>query len=335
MSRSCIDILRTKVTCINANNGMYSGTYQQKDVTVLDCLTKLPEQFRENIDKVRSYEYHSPEQKEAKVKLIPTFILSGTYPYKKLCDKDIITKANLLAIDIDYCDNEGMDVVEMRDKLFSSPYVFGIYKSVSDRGLYAILPVEDIDKIKLYVPEIARVFKKLYNVNIDKQCSNIARKRFVSYDPDWKKYTKLEGEVEVWDREIEKEEWKIASVTPTTRVYLKKYNDDDEKLTSKKIASYIINKGFNVEGMNEWFAAACNLYNVEDGEKLFLQLSRQSKGYVSDEDCMKTFKSCKKYADEEDVTLMYWIGKARKYLGGSWFKDIMEHPLMESDSQQK
>ena len=70
-------------------------------------------------------------------------------------------------------------------------------------------------------------------------------------------------------------------------------------------------------------------------EKLFLQLSRQSKGYVSDEDCMKTFKSCKKYADEEDVTLMYWIGKARKYLGGSWFKDIMEHPLMESDSQQK
>ena len=42
MERSCIDILRTKVTCINANNGMYSGTYQQKDVTVLDCLTKLP-----------------------------------------------------------------------------------------------------------------------------------------------------------------------------------------------------------------------------------------------------------------------------------------------------
>ena len=40
MERSCIDILRTKVTCINANNGMYSDTYQQKDITVLDCLTK-------------------------------------------------------------------------------------------------------------------------------------------------------------------------------------------------------------------------------------------------------------------------------------------------------
>ena len=87
--------------------------------------------------------------------------------------------------------------------------------------------------------------------------------------------------------------------------------------------------------MNEWFAAACNLYNVEDGNQLFLQLSRQSKGYVSDEDCMKTFKSCKKYADEEDVTLMYWIGKARKYLGADWFKDIMEHPLMESNSDEE
>ena len=141
MSRDCKDILQTKVTCINANNGMFGGVYQQTDISVLDCISRLPEQFKHNIDIVRSYEYHSQEQKEAKVKLIPTFILSGTYPYRKICDKDIITKANLLAVDIDYCDNEGMDVVEMRNKIFELPYVFGVYKSVSDKGLFAIIAI--------------------------------------------------------------------------------------------------------------------------------------------------------------------------------------------------
>ena len=92
MSRDCKDILQTKVTCINANNGMFGGVYQQTDISVLDCISRLPEQFKHNIDIVRSYEYHSQEQKEAKVRLIPTFILSGTYPYKKICDKDIQTK---------------------------------------------------------------------------------------------------------------------------------------------------------------------------------------------------------------------------------------------------
>ena len=42
MSRDCKDILQTKVTCINANNGMYGGVYQQVDISVLDCISRLP-----------------------------------------------------------------------------------------------------------------------------------------------------------------------------------------------------------------------------------------------------------------------------------------------------
>ncbi len=324
MSRDCKDILQTKVTCINANNGMFGGVYQQTDISVLDCISRLPKQFKHNIDIVRSYEYHSQEQKEAKVRLIPTFILSGTYPYKKICDKDIITKANLLAVDIDYCDNEGMNVVEMRNKIFGLPYVFGVYKSVSDKGLFAIIAIEDTAKTKLYVPEIARVWSKLYGIKIDQKCSNIARKRFASYDPDWKQYTKFEGELDEWDREWEDRD-KIDSSLIPMKVYRVGYNRFDEnKIQSKDIAKYLINKGFSIEGVNEWFAAACNLYNIDEGDELFLQLSRQSKSYVSDEDCMRTFRSAKNYADEEENTIKYWIGKAKKYLGQGWYKEIVE-----------
>ena len=48
---------------------------------------------------------------------------------------------------------------------------------------------------------------------------------------------------------------------------------------------------------------------------------------------MKTFRSAKNYADEEENTIKYWIGKAKKYLGQGWYKEIMEY--VESKSKDE
>lgn len=125
-------------------------------------------------------------------------------------------------IDIDekenpYLANESM-LLNTGYRLFNLPYVYLVSRSCRGKGLFVIIPVENIDNIRGYFNKIKEDFKKM-NIIIDQQCCNINRLRFISYDEltingDWRK--KGDDKIEVFDEVIEEQSFVMPNQNVAT-----------------------------------------------------------------------------------------------------------------------
>ena len=100
---------------------------------------------------------------------------------------------NLIAIDLDAKDNEGVTLEEMRTKINSLPYVMYSSISVGGKGMYALLPIAEENKndFKAVFNALNEDFKAL-GLTLDGSCVNVNRERYMSYDDDEYWNTKCE-----------------------------------------------------------------------------------------------------------------------------------------------
>ena len=317
------DILLRKCTLLCSINGIDpNGNYVQTIQTVRDLIVTIPEMLKEKIMQLRSLGYGSDRYKDRK-KLFPNWVVSGTYPIKQINDNSTVEWSNIIAIDIDKSDNKDNDLNEIRKKIFGLPYVFAVLKSISGEGLYALILVEEGQYTKEYYKYLSRLWNKQYNLNIDTQCNNISRKRFIGYDEEALKWIKSdETEITAWKLKYVE---KAPVIKKQEFVYAPKY-DDNTSLVRKAIWK-LLNNGYSIENMNvqysygAWYHIACEFHHFEDGLDMFIRFSQNSNKYKDKiADITKKYNNGKIEAPFDDVGKK-WCGICKHIYGSQWWKD--------------
>lgn len=96
--------------------------------------------------------------------------------------KDIKTYNNIICIDIDGKDNKDLTLDQIKEKVNTSPYVFYSAKSVSGKGLLALIYLDgNITDFEGHFNSLEKYFKKR-GIIIDTQCKNPNRLRYITID---------------------------------------------------------------------------------------------------------------------------------------------------------
>lgn len=112
------------------------------------------------------------------------------------------TKANLrslsgyASVDIDYCQRS---VRELKEILKQQPWVYAAWVSVSGEGIKVVVPVmaESMEEYELWAyPSVAARVSQLLDTPVDKQCKDITRMCYASWDPET--YVNEHAEVFPW-----------------------------------------------------------------------------------------------------------------------------------------
>lgn len=131
-------------------------------------------------------------------KSLPAGIISGV-AVDGIGEQNIVERNSVIAIDVDAKDNPALyDWQAVKAAVSKSPYVAYAGLSVSGLGIFVLIPIDDAKKHKQHFDAIVSDFANttftimqnedtepttLHGIRLDPAPSNIASKRFVSYDP--------------------------------------------------------------------------------------------------------------------------------------------------------
>ena len=326
-----IDILNKQFTALPTVSGYVKHHGELTDYTqqklTLKQIISLGIKYRKQIDCLRKMGYHTKEQTSYKEQF-PCWLVGGVFPMNKTEDKDILTYSNILAIDIDKKDNIDMDIDELKKKLFELPYVFYVSKSISGQGIYVLILLEDGRYTKEYYRYFVKLFKNKYNINIDEKCTNIARKRFISYD----------DEHMIKDDDTDIQEWKLKAMPEETKApqnkttYTTQQNTNNTKLVRQAIW-YLLNNGYSIDNIqtknayNVWYHVGCDFRHFEDGEQMFIQFSNNTSQY---RDTIKKILSKwdkTRIETSLDDVCRKWCGICKNTYGRDWYRLVNQQLL--------
>lgn len=275
--------MNIRCTLLGSGTG-WSTTYDNKSIYLQSTATvqqiiDLGIKWKGKIDILRAMEYHSKEQFDLKVKY-PCWIPQGIFEQGNVKDEGIVEYSNLLAIDIDFIDNPNADTIQkIKQEVFEMKSVIFVMTSITGKGIWALLLVEDGRCTSDYLRYIERLFKSKWNVDIDKKCYNIGRKRFISYDDDI--LIKADDiDIVPWKLKLleDKEETKQKS---TLFDYKQKYvsNIDEDNEFERKV-DLLIELGYDCgPHWSDWVTFGRIFKPFNNGKELFERISQKMSAY--------------------------------------------------------
>lgn len=327
------DIKQIKVTVIGNNQGYYYHQqlidYTQTTSTIESILYKLSNKYKDAIDILRTKCLYGTDDYKKYKGEFPSWMVGGTFPLNDLHDESIITYSNLVAIDIDKSDNKDIDIDNVVKDIYKLPYVIGYSKSISGKGYYILILVEDGKNTTGYYKYIVNLWKHKYNINIDTACTNIGRKRFISYDENMK----------IKDDDVDIIPWKLIYIEPQVeqpkQQFINKQYNSNEKLIHSTI-SYLVNNGLSIDYFKTkdtgstyrtWYHIGCDFCYFEDGYSLFEKFSNNSIKYNdSYKDILNKYNQCKCKTPIDEIGRKY-CGIAKKIYGKHWINKINKQEL--------
>ncbi|QUB66140.1 AAA family ATPase [Prevotella melaninogenica] len=164
------------------------------EISSLYNAIKTGRKHKEEIEAVRRIDRQANESEYRRAKdNILSFIPSCVCKGKTGKAENVEHVNNLIAIDLDAKDNEGVTLETMRTKINSLPYIMYSSLSVGGKGMYALLPIAEENKndFKAVFNALNEDFKAL-GLTLDGSCVNVNRERYMSYDDDEYWNTKCE-----------------------------------------------------------------------------------------------------------------------------------------------
>lgn len=252
----------------------YKDAFDQKDkdTGLDDFLNGIKSgKWQDAVLKVRTI---SDKKERAKAKqLCPLVTVSGSFKGRK--DNDIRKHSGYIAIDVDNIDNPNV----VKELIANDNYVAAAFISISGGGLCLLFKIDGSRHADSF-EGIAAYLYDTYQIIVDQSGKNVARARFVSYDP----YMVLNPSALVFKKYLPKPKQKKEN-----RVVFVK-SDFDEIITQ------MYNRNVNIcEDYAGWISCAYALISefAEAGLPYFHTLSSLSSKYNSD-DCDKQFEACLK-----------------------------------------
>jgi hypothetical protein len=231
----------------------------------------LESTFKDKVLAVRR-ETDPAKQREMK-KHLPCFTASGLFgnPVKA---ENLQEHSGFICIDIDAHDNEGVeDFALLKDNIHEIPYVQYCGLSVRGNGFFCLIPIKDPSKHRRYFKALQRDFKNC-GLTIDPACSDVCRKRFVSYDPE----PYINTASEVYDftiPEYDSIEKRVADMT-----------DVDVRRNVEALFGELDKRKTDITGTRQtWFEVLCALASQfgEEGRDYAHRVSRHYPGYTHEE----------------------------------------------------
>ena len=311
-------------TVTNTNNNIKMKVLRMSDAILLG------HNYINNIEYLRQFSDKETVEKENMYKQYKSTL--PVWTTSCLCGngvKDILTLHNVLCIDIDFQDNEGMDVEKVKEDLIKLPSVFYVSLSVGGRGVFGLMGLSGSDDFKERFNSVREYIFRSTGYVIDKSCSNPNRLRFISYDenPIFKDF---ESEIVLYPNK--KSDKPDTLYRPLIDITLpKKHNssNDLELLENDQFcidcADYCINRlGYRTEDYSNWLSHIGSLSSLGiEGEQLAIQLSRQSRGYKNDNDVMKTIKLLSSKPNNRQYLTRYFK-MCKESLGKNWINEVKE-----------
>lgn len=308
--------------------GYFSNFYDRvpKHTTLDNCLTCIPQYLKDNFEHLRQIKDES-EQKKEKLNF-PMFTPGAICGYDEngigtRKHEYVLSKNNLLVLDIDKKDNPTITMDYLKTALFKLPYIYAVSKSIRGNGLFVIVLIEDINQLVSHFKAIEKEYAEC-GIVIDAACKDLTRARFISYDPDIliKRNTEIIPYTKKYIEPVHIPAFKLPTKSSNS------LSDDDVFVYN--CIEKLIDYGYSVSDYNSWWIDACRLSTLGSmGEDLFVHLSRQSAGYKSDSDAIKKFHNALKTSSKFDreSSMCYYFGIAKKKFGNGWINKIKENKI--------
>lgn len=287
-----------------------SSDYVYYTTPLINFLTKTARKNKNKIDELR--EINKTDEKKAKAMKkygFPACTVSARFNKNRLVG-DVKEKTGLIAIDIDKDKNPNLDVNKSKQDLIKLPYVALCSLSIRGNGLWCLIPYNKDYYIGYVYNALEEDFKNLGYVT-DKNCSDITRLRFVSYDDNML----VKKEVEVYDKQKikEKTEYHCEGTWELTK----------QDIRDICIIVYVLVNfnSYTVDEYDEWLYEGFRLAtipNYEIGLKLFQMISENSDKYEGPDDVENKFIECRNTTANTTNVLGYYINKIKEIYGVDW-----------------
>lgn len=221
--------------------------------------------YKKLVERVRQ-EADPAKRKELKAQL-PCFTPSGVFG-GKVCAANLVRHSGFLGIDIDEKDNaDNKKFGQLKEDIKAVKCVAYCGQSVGGKGWFCLVPIADPAKHSEYFRQIAADFLAC-GIRIDRACSDVSRKRFVSYDPE----PYINTAAELYDRVP-------ATATPATATpaAAEEVRTRARQLLDKVQASRADITG----GYQQWFEILCAVASIfgTEGEDYAQAVSSYSPTY--------------------------------------------------------
>ena len=213
--------------------------------------------------------------------------------FKKQGKEGLETHSGIICIDIDAKDNEGVDVLAIRE----DEHLYALHLSTGGQGYAAYYRIEADHHLEAFYALEKRLADK-YHIIVDPACKDVSRLRFVSFDPDAFISSKT---VPVFKQYLPK-----AKANPVPKFYPHGEHDVEHilhQLESKRIDL--------TDSYADWvkigFAIASKYH--EPGADLFHRISAISPKYNA-EACDRKYKQlCQSKQNQVSFASFMWLAK--------------------------
>ena len=141
----------------------------------------ISDAWREQVEALRAEA--DPAKRKALKDKLPCITPGGTFSH--ICKNGLERASGYLCADLDYKPEKGINAdlegFDLKAAVARLPYVAYCGKSCGGKGYFLIIRIADASKYKAYYRALQADFER-GGLVLDKTCSNIAFKRFVSWD---------------------------------------------------------------------------------------------------------------------------------------------------------
>lgn len=204
---------------------------------------------------------------------LPAITISGLFePTRKA--EHLIRHSGLLCIDIDQKSNEHINLPSLKYELFRIKHIAYAGLSVSGRGLFLVVPIENPAKHKLHFWALEKDFKER-GIIIDNAPQNVASLRGYSFDPDALFRHTPSIYRKTRDPVLMKRKWGQVSLGNSE-------SGSQTRYKIEKIIDQIVTNRIDITAHEpDWFRIACAFANEfgEQGRAYFHAVSQFHHGY--------------------------------------------------------
>jgi hypothetical protein len=295
------NILDVKVSC-------FKNIFSSTDPREINLITWLKStKYSKEVDLIRK------EKDKEVIKLLketlPVITPSGLFKMGK--NEALIKHSNLLCLDIDFKDNLHIkNYSDLKSELSKIKNIAYCGLSVSGNGYFCLIPILFPEKHKEHYEALKSLFEKI-GINIDKQCSNLSRYRFYSYDTDaYFNYSAIPFSQIKAPPQQEQIKEPIQTKCFNNATY------------GELLINEICNRKIDItNGYREWFEIGCSIANEygEPGRIFFHSISQFNMGYDYNK-TDKQFTECLKNKYRFDINTLFYYCK----LHNIYIKDILQ-----------
>ena len=217
----------------------------------------------------------------------PFAILQGVCPERK--NNSFLSYSHILCLDVDgvkptettALNSWVNDWEQVKSTIAQLPFVSYCALSAGGAGLFILIPIADVAKHEDYFVTLRGIFEDCLSLQVDKQCGNLGRLRFMTYDPA----PYVNHAAEVWDTVKPKPQRKQRDTSPRWGTQ-RNAGDGCSTLSStdkervKWCVDWCLRHNTDIaDAFDDWTRLAgffAHQWNDGEGESLFLELAALS-----------------------------------------------------------